>query len=108
MRESDTDLILDHEESMKQQWYIKNSQYLQRVVGKGFEEFTGQINRLIQTYKENQVCQETIPEILQFKSACLKTTLYHTDNLFSPHHQDPGQNSLPLLPSLKTMLTWLE
>ena len=48
VRVSDTDLILDQEESIKQQWYIKNSQFLQRVVGKGFEEFTDQINGVIQ------------------------------------------------------------
>ena len=79
-----------------------------RVVDKGFDEFTGQINRLIQTYRENRVCEETIPEILEFKTACLKATSYHTDNLFSPNHQAPGQNSLPLFPSLTTILTWLE
>jgi len=67
--QSDDDgCILDQEESLKQEWFVKNTQYLKKVAEKGIGEFTSQINNLIETYKIDSIsCEETIPEICTFK-----------------------------------------
>merc|ERR1712157_546095 len=107
--QSDDDgCILDQEESLKQEWFVKNTQYLKKVAEKGIGEFTSQINNLIETYKIDSIsCEETIPEICTFKQKFFRTNYYLDENDCLSGVNYTG-NDLPSFPTLKTIRSWFE